>query len=69
MRKEIIEEERVKLLREHAHRLLGYLPKVRRHWHDETESVLCCSLGCDPRRKRSGLSWQRFQKRVQAATC
>ena len=29
IRKEIIEEERIKLLREHAHRLLGYLPKVR----------------------------------------
>jgi hypothetical protein len=28
IRKEIIEEERIKLLREHAHRLLGYLPKV-----------------------------------------
>ena len=28
VRKEIIEEERVKLLQEHAHRLLGYLPKV-----------------------------------------
>ena len=27
-RKQIIEEERQKLLREHAHRLLGYLPKV-----------------------------------------
>ncbi|UJR33162.1 hypothetical protein I4U23_020618 [Adineta vaga] len=27
MRKDIIEEERIKLLREHAHRLLGYLPK------------------------------------------
>ncbi len=29
IRKEIIEEERIKLLREHAHRLLGYLPKVK----------------------------------------
>lgn len=28
IRKQIIEEERIKLLREHAHRLLGYLPKV-----------------------------------------
>ncbi|CAF3946994.1 unnamed protein product [Rotaria magnacalcarata] len=27
VRKQIIEEERIKLLREHAHRLLGYLPK------------------------------------------
>ncbi|CAF3421056.1 unnamed protein product [Rotaria sp. Silwood1] len=27
IRKQIIEEERIKLLREHAHRLLGYLPK------------------------------------------
>ncbi|UJR14027.1 hypothetical protein I4U23_001026 [Adineta vaga] len=27
LRKQIIEEERIKLLREHAHRLLGYLPK------------------------------------------
>ncbi len=30
VRKQIIEEERVKLLREHAHRLLGYLPKVKK---------------------------------------
>ncbi len=31
IRKEIIEEERIKLLREHAHRLLGYLPKVKKN--------------------------------------
>lgn len=28
-RKRIVEEERAKLLREHAPKLLGYLPKVR----------------------------------------
>lgn len=28
IRKEIIEEERIKLLEEHARRLLGYLPQV-----------------------------------------
>ena len=38
IRKEIIEEERIKLLREHAHRLLGYLPKVNFDGNAKTRS-------------------------------
>ncbi len=46
IRKEIIEEERIKLLREHAHRLLGYLPKVKNRLLNNRRVESFCNLGC-----------------------
>jgi hypothetical protein len=39
---EIIEEERLKLLKEHATKLLGYLPKVRLTSKNEENMKLGC---------------------------
>lgn len=41
VRKEIIEQERVKLLQEHAHRLLGHLPKVNNQFSSVHKLFLC----------------------------
>ena len=41
-KRQIIEEERQKLLKEHAMRLLGYLPKV---WRKYSGKITCCMKG------------------------
>ena len=46
IQKKIIEEERQRLLREHAPNLIGYLPKVMNELLTTTVDIYCIDSSC-----------------------